>query len=242
MQNSESALLSLEEIAKKYDTDKGTAHKSYLSFYESALSPVREAEFNFLEIGTAYGGSVRMWREYFLNATVFSMEHPRLAENAKSIFNAKPTQRENVFKSSDLENTFICIGNSTKESSQSLFDNCSIFVVVDDGDHDAGSQIVTFLNLFKSVAPGGLYIIEDIKGPLYTSGSNNFSLICEFLNCFKEVKMCIYSPGVSHRKFADNNIIASIKIPNSDEDYRSLVESLNNFTLKYFNVKVYNAV
>lgn len=240
MQNSKLSSLSLQEIAKKYDTDKGTAHKSYLGFYESILSPVRDLEFNFLEIGTAHGGSVKMWREYFLNATVFSMEHPRLAENAKSIFNTKPTQKENIFKSSDLENTFICIANSTKEEAQGLFEQQSVGVVVDDGDHDAVPQIMTFLNLLQSMTPGGFYIIEDIKGPLYTSGLNNFSLICEFLNCFKIVQMRIYSPGVSHRKFADNNIIAAIMIPDNEEDYNDLVESLNNFTLKYFKTKVYS--
>jgi hypothetical protein len=43
-------------------------------------------------------------------------------------------------------------------------------IVIDDGSHMNSHQILTFRKLFKSVRPGGLYIIEDVQTSYWSDG------------------------------------------------------------------------
>jgi hypothetical protein len=70
--------------------------------------------------------------------------------------------------------TFLFNSQSGVECNQSLkelvFD-----IVIDDGDHDAISQIKTIFNLIGRVKSGGFYVIEDI-----TPG--NSEIVLQFIN------------------------------------------------------------
>ena len=73
----------LDELALKYGTDKGSQYHNYCNKYDKILFPLREKFTNILEIGVANGSSVRMWEEYFPNATIHGVDFTPECKNMK---------------------------------------------------------------------------------------------------------------------------------------------------------------
>jgi hypothetical protein len=72
--------MSLEQLVDNSKTDKNTRH-SYLSLYEELLKSKKETAKNILEIGIGSsdqgitnGGSIKLWHDYFTNATVYGLD------------------------------------------------------------------------------------------------------------------------------------------------------------------------
>lgn len=136
----------LAEIHENYKdrTDKGRVH-SYIPLYEELLVGYREAALNVLEIGVGAGGSIDMWREYFEPAQIWAMDIRNL--------------RDRVSPS-----VHFCHADSTSAAQVDLALGTTKFdVVIDDGSHDEHAQVMTWCNLWSRVAPGGLYVIEDVR-------------------------------------------------------------------------------
>ena len=64
---------SLKEI---FDSSKVSIHKweNYFAIYESYFDKFRKRNARVLEIGIQYGGSLKMWKEYFGNAKIFGID------------------------------------------------------------------------------------------------------------------------------------------------------------------------
>jgi len=60
---------SLDTIFNKYDTDKNTHFHNYTRQYNTLLNNLRDKPIKYLEIGVFNGGSIKAFRESFLNAT-----------------------------------------------------------------------------------------------------------------------------------------------------------------------------
>jgi len=58
----------LIDIVDNLRTDKNTFH-SYLNLYENLLKSKKYSAKNILEVGIYKGGSIKMWKDYFVNAT-----------------------------------------------------------------------------------------------------------------------------------------------------------------------------
>ena len=56
-------MTSLAELARKHGTDK--FEHGYCPHYEDRFGNLRDQPITLLEIGSWYGQSLRMWREYF---------------------------------------------------------------------------------------------------------------------------------------------------------------------------------
>ena len=136
-------LRSFKDIAGEY-TDKVEYHR-YDRFYPQFLEPLRDKEFNMLEIGYGEGGSLILWKEYFPKA------HISIAD----IDIEDEDERSKVYK----------LDQSKEEDLQYMADNLSkCKLIVDDGSHHPYHQFITFIKLFKELLePGGVYIIEDIE-------------------------------------------------------------------------------
>ena len=136
---------SLAEIYARHSTpsgvgDKGTLH-SYIPIYETVLAPIRHTAQRVLEIGVAEGHSLRMWREYFPNATVIGVDRQPCPHS--------------------LNGCLFLRGDAT---SLATYDGLrSLDVVIDDGSHLLDHQLHSHAILWPLVRPGGLYVIEDIQ-------------------------------------------------------------------------------
>lgn len=149
-------MTTLDEIAIKYGTDKGTTHAvkghGYAPIYERFFDPLRDKQIKFLEIGVGGGESIRTWLDYFSKARIYGVDIVR----DTNIFNVpgKPYDRY----------TFV---HGQQESE--VFWKCFLAdqgegwdVIVDDGSHMADGVITSFNMLWPVVKSGGLYCIEDL--------------------------------------------------------------------------------
>jgi SAM-dependent methyltransferase len=179
----------LTRLADKYGTDKGTVHffrHRYTLLYDLLFAPLRQSEITFVEIGLALGGpetaegrverrvdppSIRMWLEYFSRATIvgyditdFShFEHPRFR-----------------FVRGDLGNE---ADYERLRAAASSFD-----IIVDDASHASPHQQLAFRNLFGHLAPGGIYVIEDLhwQSPVYEDQQRKVPKTAEFFITYFE--------------------------------------------------------
>ena len=126
-------------------TDKESQHSYITEFYEEHFAPFKNKSINLLEIGANTGSSLCLWRDYFLNGRIFSVD----VEN-KLIPEMSNYPDVTVF----FENAY------TLDFVKKLPD---FDIIIDDGPHTENSQI-DFINLYiKKVKPGGLMVIEDIQ-------------------------------------------------------------------------------
>lgn len=137
---------SLNEIGIACGTDKSTLFHGYLDFYEGLLAGLRDSAFVLYEVGVYHGSSLKMWAQYFENATVVGVDidaatrayesgnaHVRIGDAAKLEF---------------LDTLYTEFGRPT--------------VAIDDGSHFWRDQQDTFRFLWPRVRPGGFFIMEDI--------------------------------------------------------------------------------
>ena len=137
---------SLDRIGLHHGTDKSSAHHGYLDFYERFFGPERASLGKLLEIGVFSGQSIRMWREYFPNATIIGADiEPDAQRHATDRITIELADQSNV---ADL----VRLGTR-----HGPFD-----IVVDDGSHVWDHQILTLQYLYPFVRPGGFYVLEDI--------------------------------------------------------------------------------
>ncbi len=135
----------LNDIGLAHGTDKSTRYHGYLPVYAQALEHLREETFTLIEVGVFQGSSAQMWADYFPNARIVGVD-----------VNPECRQYES-------DRITIRIGDQgNREFLGSLVADVDPLVVIDDGSHQWRHQIVTFEELFPAVAPGGVYICEDI--------------------------------------------------------------------------------
>lgn len=132
--------MTLVELAPQFpNTDKGTAH-SYLEVYDGLFGPVRESVRSVLEVGVSWGDSLKMWDAYFPNAKVYGCD----------IGTAYLDDRVKVLDATDRNAVGAAYGGQQ-------FD-----IIIEDASHRIWDQVATYANLKDHVAPGGIYVIEDI--------------------------------------------------------------------------------
>ena len=125
--------------------DKGNLH-SYIPVYEELLKPYRESG-TILEIGLAFGYSLRMWDEYFGDkARIYGAD-------INIVFGTEEFKQPRI---NVLE------ADATKPEFLNKLGDTTFDVVIDDGSHQALDQLATFNLLRDRMNPGGLYIVEDI--------------------------------------------------------------------------------
>jgi len=155
---------SLDELGLKYNCDKASLDRSksedeakrpghdYLRKYEFFLDRFRDRTgVRFLELGIGpdwnMGASLKIWNDFFQQPD-FSIKMVDINPKAAAFAGGRVT-----VEIGDLGDTAF-LG--------SLADDAGYDIILDDASHFWGHQIHGFLNLYSSVKPGGVYIIEDI--------------------------------------------------------------------------------
>jgi len=157
--------ITLDQLADKYDTDKSTrsTHRSrhgYAPIYDEILSNLRDEPIRMLEVGicmegTSGGQSVRMWRDYFTRAELYTfdivdmhwMERAKEFEGRVSFYQGDQGDR------------------STLASMYDYYGAKPFDFVLEDGSHQHRHQMISLGHLFKYVKSGGIYILEDVSIP-----------------------------------------------------------------------------
>lgn len=147
----------LSELAKHYVCDKGESringhesHKFTLIYYE-LFNPIKDEVKNVLEICINRGDSLRMWRDFFPNATIYGVDDKRnCLFTDDRIVTWEGSQEVPLAIKHDIENL------------KRKFD-----IIIDDGSHRHEHQQKTLSALFKFLKPGGLYVVEDLHCAFY---------------------------------------------------------------------------
>jgi hypothetical protein len=154
----------LDELANFHSTDKGTEYPNgtrhgYAPIYDTILTKWRDEPIRMLEIGICMeyspgGHSVRMWRDYFEKASIYTFDifdmsqHPAITECDRCRFYQGDQGNREDFK-----------------KMYSTFGDMEFNFIIEDGSHQHPHQMITFGFLFDKICSGGYYILEDMSIP-----------------------------------------------------------------------------
>ena len=144
--------MNLIDIVDNSKTDKNTLH-SYLGLYQKILITKQDSALNVLEIGIAEGGSIKMWSEFFTNATIHGLDIIHMDSVWDKI---KNNNKIVLYTSTDAY-------NDTFFKTEFLNENKRFDVMIDDGPHTLESML-KFIRLYsKLMTDDGILIIEDVQ-------------------------------------------------------------------------------
>lgn len=209
--------LEIMDMIDHYMTDKHHEHDFFNLIYNDLFKPLRETVNKFVEVGIYDGESIRLWRDYFINAQIFGLDiNPNNADNKLGSIN-----RDRL--------TLMRVDQSNIEDIESfVIQHNDIDVILDDGSHRMYDQQITFAKMFKSLKSGGLFIIEDLHTSLEVVmpekswcgwGDPNKTITLDMLNQFNKTGK-IYSDYMSEEEMDYlNENIESIEIYQSKPDW-----------------------
>lgn len=121
----------------------------YLRHYEAFLKDFRNDDIVIVEFGCETGASLRMWEDYFPKATIYGVDIVTTAQQYV-------TERINIV-----------IGNAvhsdTFEAIEEDLQGKQPAIIIDDASHAWSEQRTTLMMFWQMLAPGGIYIIEDLE-------------------------------------------------------------------------------
>ena len=133
-------------------TDKQRRHQYLSRLYEPLFSPYRDQPQRLLELGSAHGGSLTLWAEWFDSVELVGVDiHPNSANGEFIPDMARP--KYDAF----LVNH--CYDGFTADRAQELgqFD-----IIIEDAEHSQRQMLQTIDLYLPQVKSGGLLVIEDI--------------------------------------------------------------------------------
>ncbi len=142
----------LKELLQKYKCDKSSKH-SYELCYEKHFLPVKNEPINILEIGIFKGESMKVWLEYFPNATVYGIDiFQRIKENELPILKNPRVK-------------YLKLDSISEQAKQIITENwgdIKFDFIIDDGLHTPVANRLTFLNFINFLKNDGVFFIEDV--------------------------------------------------------------------------------
>jgi hypothetical protein len=148
--------MSLIELSNS-KTDKNTTH-SYLPLYDKLLKKIKYSAKNILEVGIGdfgekNGGSIKLWRDYFANATIYGLDILPINRVMDELLN---DNRVILYTSTNAYDSEFFINNLLNKNIRCEF-------MLDDGPHTLDSM-KTFIKLYSQLmTDDGILIIEDVQ-------------------------------------------------------------------------------
>jgi len=152
--------MNLVDIIDNSKSDKNTTH-SYLSLYQNLLESKRFSAKNVLEVGIGGndcgefgGGSIKLWSDFFTNATIHAVDirainagWERLKNSSKNIL---------LYTSTDAYNKESFVENF-------LSKNIKFDFMLDDGPHSMESMKQFIILYSQIMTDDGILIIENVQ-------------------------------------------------------------------------------
>lgn len=145
----------LNDIGKKFSTDKCSKFHDYLRRYELFLQYYKDKNFNLLELGVFRGESLATWNGsvggYFEKAHIIGVdvdENCRQYSSVAEVILTDLSAEENIL--------------SLKETKPSI--------IIDAASHFWSHQIMALFLLWDCLPSGGIYIVEDIETSFPNAG------------------------------------------------------------------------
>lgn len=144
----------LDDLAKKYGTDKSSLHHGFADIYESYLSSFKDSRISLIELGVGGyqfadrgGEGLRMWYDYFRQGKIIGIDlYPK-----EGIIN----NRTEFWQGSQIDRGLLQAIIEREAGAERRF-------VIDDASHNNLLTIETFNIVFPMLESGDLYFVEDI--------------------------------------------------------------------------------
>jgi hypothetical protein len=189
-------MLNLDQIGAIEGTDKSSIVSyawDYLRHYEEWFAPWRDQDINLVEIGVFNGSSIAVWLKYFSRAQIIGVDiNPKCARFAGD--------RVSIKIGSQDDPQFL----------QQVCAESKPTIIIDDGSHLAHHIIYTFEQMFPSLLPGGLYVVEDMAFHFGDQAKNWAAGVDGFFpgEYFLEIaKNCMNSRAKSHLNWGTKGYI-----------------------------------
>jgi cephalosporin hydroxylase len=131
----------LQELGLKYATTKATM-QGFCDLYEKFIGDKPVA--CLIEIGIAHGASLRMWADYFTEASIIGIDNNLIYQVNEGRIKSYIADQGKVSTIVDL----------VFKHDPDIF--------IDDGSHIWSHQINTHKAIFPLLKPGAIYILEDL--------------------------------------------------------------------------------
>jgi hypothetical protein len=142
---------SLVLMSRQYLTDKSYEHNYYELVYDELFKDTREQVTKLVEIGVYTGESIRLWRDYFVNAEIIGVD-----------IDTGTFEKHQVNTSRDRI-TILQADQSKENDIRTVQNNIGkVDIIIDDGSHRMLDQQFLLSKLFKNIKSKGIYIIEDL--------------------------------------------------------------------------------
>jgi GR25 family glycosyltransferase involved in LPS biosynthesis len=221
---------SITNCMLKYASDKVSS--KYTTIYEQLFSPLKNEKLIIVEVGvgtisktplegmshvpsTMYGwkernmkyepgASLRGLRDYFVNSEIIGID----------------IQPDCLIEEDRIKTYLFDSTDSVKANE--LFEDESLDILIDDGNHDPDFQIKTLINFYKKIKNDGLYIIEDVV---------NKDKVCSYLDendlnyRFYDVNVIIIFKK-KNREFSEPTMSIEFKKPEITE-LKPAIEPIN---------------
>lgn len=171
--------INLPQLGKKYGTDK--YEHGFCEIYQDLFEKKRLSVERVLEIGVFFGSSIRMWKEYFCNATIYGMDHFLGLQGNGEMFQNASLFWDEMQKNPDPKIELVKIHQSKlglieefvekQISSGNLFD-----IIIDDASHTMSHQQQSLGFFFPLLKSGGCFIIEDLHTSMGNPGQYDIEM------------------------------------------------------------------
>lgn len=175
-------------IGNKHGTDKAIPEHNFTEFYDEEFNLITDNIQTVLEIGIAYGSSLRMWQEYFPNAMIHGID-----------IDPKTMINENRIISHNLNEIDF-------QTFDEVFKNTKFDIIIDDGSHIISHQKAMFLHYIKYLTPNGYYILEDLHTSFMNGYIDDDITTYEFLKSIDKEKYDILDLKFFHNMDKVNNV------------------------------------
>ena len=158
----------LFQLADSSLTDKGTQH-TYLGVYEYLFHKKKQTASVVIEVGIGCffeknGGSIKLWHDFFDNATIYGIDILPVERVIESLLN---NPRVVLQCESNAYDANFVLENYTNK-------NIKADIIIDDGAHTYESM-VTYLDLYLPLLKeDGILVIEDVQDINWIEGLTNF--------------------------------------------------------------------
>lgn len=145
----------LDEIMLATGTDKNSEGHAYAKIYGELFQPWRDEPVTLVEMGVWEGASLRAWAKYFTHsrARIFGLDN--------DITRFPPMVDTRVM-------AIACQVDDEPAMRSMAAGVGAVDLVIDDASHQTAQQQTSFAVLWPRVAPGGLYVIEDLHTLFWT--------------------------------------------------------------------------
>lgn len=155
-------------------------YRHYFEIYDRHFQKFRNKDVNILEIGVYSGGSLGMWKAYFgQRCRVYGVD----IEDSCKLHEGDGVE---VFIGDQADRAFW----REVKAKVPYFD-----IIVDDGGHETDQQVITLEEMLPHLAPGGVYLCEDVEGR-----SNNFGFYASGLSCQLNARTALHDLENNERR------------------------------------------